>query len=110
MRLIANLASYSGDASELTMRLTYTDSRGNEITVDRALELYDEATKQYAVSFDGLRATEMRSIVSAALYIGETRVSKTVQYSIESYAARNRTDLCLSMLAYGDSATAFFAN
>ena len=51
----------------------------------------------------------MRSIVSAALYKNGERVSKTVQYSIESYAAYRKTDICLAMLAYGDSAYAFFA-
>ena len=52
----------------------------------------------------------MRTIVSAAIYEGETRVSKTVEYSVESYAARNPSDLTRAMLAYGDSANNFFAN
>ena len=110
MCLIANLSSYNGDPSELTMRLTYTDSKGQNIIVERPLELYDKAKMLYAVSYDGLRATEMRTIVSAAIYLNGTRVSKTVEYSIESYGGRNPSDLCLSMIAYGDSATAFFAN
>ena len=114
LSLTANLINYTGDPAELTMRITYTDSKGVLVTVERALELYDEASKLYSVFYDGLRATEMRSIVSAALYIGETRVSKTVQYSIETYGARSKVPalqtLCRAMLAYGDSANVFFAN
>ncbi len=114
MCLIANLANYTGDPSELIMRLTFTDNNGAVITEERPLELYNPDTRTYAVRYDGLRATEMRSVVSAAIYNGNTRVSKTVEYSIESYGARNTDfelqELCLAMLAYGDSAKAFFAN
>ncbi len=109
MCLIANLSSYSGDISNLTMRLSYTDSKGEVVTVERPLELYNEESGFYAVSYDGLRATEMRTVVSAAIYEGNTRVSKTVEYSIESYGARNPSDLCRAMLAYGDRACAYFA-
>ncbi len=114
MCLIANLANYNGDVSKLTMRLTFSDSNGAIITEERPLELYSEENKTYAVSYDGLRATEMRSVVSASIYNGETRVSKTVEYSIESYGARSSDaamqELCLAMLAYGDSANIYFAN
>ncbi len=113
MCLIANLANYAGDLSELTMRLTFTDNYGAVITEERPLELYNPDFQTYAVSYDGLRATEMRTIVSAAIYNGETRVSKTVEYSIESYGARSTDpamqDLCRAMLAYGDAANAFFS-
>ncbi len=110
MCLIANLSSYAGDPSQLTMRLSYIDSKGQSITVERPLEVYNPAENYYAVSYDVLRATEMRTIVSAAIYLNGERVSKTVEYSIESYGGRNPSDLCRAMLAYGDSANAFFAN
>ena len=113
MCLIVNLENYTGDPAELTMRLTYVDSNGLTVTEERPLELYNPDAQTYAVSYDGLRATEMRSIVSAAIYNGDTRVSKTVEYSIESYGARSSDaamrELCLAMLAYGDAANAFFS-
>ena len=113
MCLIVNLSNYTGDSSELTMRLTFTDNNGAVITEERALELYNPDALTYAVSYDGLRATEMRSIVNAAIYNGDTRVSKTVEYSIESYGARSSDPamqtLCLAMLAYGDAANTFFS-
>ncbi len=114
MCLIANLSNYTGDPAELTMRLTYTDAKGETVSVERPLALYNEESKLYAVSYDALRATEMRTILSAAIYKNGTRVSKTVEYSIESYGARNSEfglqELCRAMLAYGDCASAFFAN
>ncbi len=110
MCLIANLSNYAGDPSLLNMHLTYTNSKGENITIALPLEVYNAAEKLYAVSFDGLRATEMRTIVSAAIYLDGERVSKTVEYSIESYGGRNPSDLCRAMLAYGDSASAFFTN
>ncbi len=64
MCLIANLANYAGDPSELTMRMTFTDNDGAVITEERPLELYSEENKTYAVSYDGLRATEMRKVGS----------------------------------------------
>ncbi len=109
MCLIANLANYNGDVSKLTVRLTYTDAKGENVTVERPLELYSVENKTYAVSYDGLRATEMRTIVSAAIYLNGTRVSKTVEYSVGSYGGRNPSDLCRAMLAYGDAANAFFS-
>ena len=113
MCLIVNLENYTGDPAELTMRLTYVDSNGLTVTEERPLELYNPDAQTYAVSYDGLRATEMRSIVNAAIYNGDTRVSKTVEYSIESYGARSTDmamrEICLAMLAYGDAANVFFS-
>ncbi len=114
MCLIANLANYTSDPSELTMRLTFTDNNGAVITEERPLALYNPDALTYAVSYDGLRATEMRTIVSAVIYRNGERVSKTVEYSIESYGARSTDatmqNLCRAMLAYGDSANVFFSN
>ena len=114
MCLIANLANYTGDPSTLTMRLTYTRADGTVIEDERPLVLYNPEALTYAVSYDGLRAADMRTIVSAAIYENGVRVSKTVEYSIETYGARS-TDaamqqLCRAMLAYGDATNAYFNN
>ncbi len=109
MCLVVNLANYTGDISKLRMRLSYQRADGTTVTETLPLELYNEEAKTYAVRYDGLLSSQMRCVVSAAVYEGETRVSKTVEYSIESYAARKPSDLCRAMLAYGDSANAYFA-
>ena len=112
MCLVVSLANYAGDPAGLTMRLSYQRADGTAVTQMLPLELYNEETKTYAVRYDGLLSTQMRTLVSAAVYEGDARVSKTVEYSIESYGMRtadpNTRQLCLAMLAYGDSADEFF--
>lgn len=108
MCLVVNLAGYTGDASALTMRLSYQRADGTSVSETLPLELYNEDAQTYAVRYDGLLASQMRCIVRAAVYEGDTRVSKTVEYSIESYGGRNPGDLTRAMLAYGDSANTFF--
>ena len=73
-----------------------------------------KASSYYTATYEGLRAAEMRTIVTAAVHEGDTRLSVTYTYSIETYAARaTREDvkkICTAMIAYGDSAAAYFAN
>lgn len=65
----------------------------------------------YYVYFDGLVADQMREKVYITAYNGETAVSNTVCYSIESYAydkqnsnVENLSPLVISMMKYGNSA------
>ncbi len=65
----------------------------------------------YCVYFNGLNATQMSEVVNATVYKGDTAVSETLTYSIESYAAakKDSTDanlvaLLKAMMNYGDSA------
>jgi hypothetical protein len=51
-------------------------------------------------------------VVSAVICEGDTPISVTAQYSVDSYG-NNRTGslltLCKAMIAYGDAAEEFFA-
>ena len=65
----------------------------------------------YYVDFTGLLATDMRKQITATVYSGDTAVSETVTYSIESYAASYQNvaangmgALVKAMMKYGDSA------
>ncbi|MBR6825806.1 MAG: hypothetical protein IKM59_04585, partial [Oscillospiraceae bacterium] len=114
IRYIIDTASYEGDPSALSLRLTYVDGTGTEQTVtltDPAL--YREGTAWYAFDFYGLLASELRTVVSARVYAGETALSNTLTYSPDTYG-NNKTgalgDLCRALFAYSDSAKAFFAN
>lgn len=113
VRYVLNLSAYEGDAEELSVRLCYLNDSGETVSVVlTALETVDEAAGLYAVEFDSLAAKQMRTLVTAAVYYGETQLSRSVQYSIESYAAKAQgeiADLCNAMIAYGDAAKAFFA-
>ena len=68
----------------------------------------------YYVYFNGLNAGQMRNTIYLTICDGDTPVSNTVSYSIESYAyeKQNSTiaylaDLVKAMMRYGDAAYAF---
>ena len=114
IRYIIDTASYEGDPSALSLRLTYVDRTGTEQTVtltDPAL--YREGTAWYAFDFYGLLASELRTVIDARVYAGDTPLSQTLCYSADTYG-NNKTgalaDLCRALFAYSDSAKAFFAN
>ena len=69
---------------------------------------------QYYVDFTGLTARQMRENVYVTVYEGDTAVSNTLLYSVESYAAAKQNDadadlvaLLVAMIRYGDSAAAY---
>ena len=69
---------------------------------------------QYYVSFDGLTARQMRQTMYITVYQGDTAVSNTLAYSVESYAYAKQNDsdaklvaLLAAMIRYGDSAAAY---
>ena len=68
---------------------------------------------RYYVTFGKLNAGQMRKTVYATVMQGTKKVSNTMQYSIESYAAAqsnstvaNLPELLHAMMRYGDSAKA----
>ena len=73
---------------------------------------------KYYVDVDALAAKQMRSAVDATLYEGNTAISNTLRYSIESFVAwaygrENFSSealdaMMIAMLKYGDSAYAYF--
>ena len=75
-------------------------------------ELLDLGNGQYNAYFSGLSARQMREVVSVTVMEGDTAVSNTLQYSIETYAFKKQNearlgDLVLAMMRYGDSAAAY---
>jgi phosphomannomutase len=73
---------------------------------------FEKTDGGYYVYFDGLNASEMSKTVYLTVYKGETAVSNTLSYSVESYAysklgvGGNLTALLSAMMKYGDSAQA----
>lgn len=93
----------------LTVRIE-SDDRIWTISSDKFLE----EDGVYYVYFTGLDAGQMRQSVYLTIYNGETPVSNTACYSIESYAAEkqnstveNLPELVRAMMRYGDSAYAY---
>ena len=114
MKFVFNAKNYSGNLANLSMRVTYKDSNGETKTVTLTeMETYNAANSYYSFTFYGLLASELRTVVEVAVYEGETRLSETLRYSAESYAAVNTTGtlapLCKALFAYSDSAKTFFA-
>ena len=74
--------------------------------------MYNEALGYYVFTVDTLLAAELRTVVSAQIFHGDTPVSCTLQYSADTYG-NNKTgtllDLCKALFAYSDSAKAYFA-
>ena len=112
VKFIFTLGTYAGDASDLTLRVSYRDTKGEEKTV--ILEnpsLYNEKNGYYAFTLDTLLAAELRTVVSAQVYAEDTPVSATLQYSADTYG-NNKTgtllDVCKALFAYSDSAKSYF--
>ena len=95
-----------------TLSVKVTTDEGKSWTIGPEAFEYISASQGYYVHFDSLYAFEMRDFVYFTLYVGDTAVSNTVRYSVESYSARYATsayaDLIEAMMKYGDSAAAYF--
>ena len=112
VKFVINVANYAGDPSDLTLKISYTDYAGAKKEVTLAdPEAYGNTAGRYAFSFDGLLAAELRSVLSAQVYAGNTPVSPTLCYSADTYGSNQSgalATLCRSLWAYSDSAKAYF--
>jgi hypothetical protein len=112
VKYVCNTSGYTGDPKELSLRLTYTDISGKTVTATvTEIEKYGTTDNRYAFSFHGLLAAELRTVLSAQIYAGDTPVSVTMEYSPDTYG-NNKTDsllaLCKALFAYSDSARDYF--
>ena len=96
----------------LTVKVTNDIGKETIITSEQ----FEVVEGGYYVFFEGLNAGQMSDIVYLTVYNGETAVSNTIRYSIESYAyaQQNSTDVNLAelvkaMMKYGDSAKAYIS-
>ena len=75
--------------------------------------VYNQGASLYAFAFDGLLAAELRQPVSVAVFSGNTRLSSMLTYSASTYG-NGKTGplltLCKHLMAYSDSARAYFQN
>ncbi len=112
VKFIFAMGNYTGDHTDLSLKVSYKDIYGNakSVTLDNG-ELYNANYDYYAFTLDTLLAAELRSVLSAQIYAGETPVSCTLLYSADTYG-NNKTgalgELCKALFAYSDSAKAYF--
>ena len=71
---------------------------------------------KYSFLIEDVNPSYMREVLSVVLYNGETPISNTVSYSVETYAAAKANDsnaalaaLVKALIKYGDSAAAYVA-
>lgn len=100
----------------LTFRANSTENLSVRVWTDQqqwtlSAEDIEESNGNCYVYFNGLHAGQMRETFYIAIYEGDTRVSNTACYSIESYAYQMQNgvdfdlaDLVIAMMKYGDSA------
>ena len=112
LRFVFDASAYEGSVEDLTLKLTYVNRKGEK--VEREISdptVYQAEKNYYAFDFDGLLAAELRTVVTAAVYAGDAQVSASTCYSADSYG-NGRTGtlaaLCEAMVAYSDSALAYF--
>ncbi len=113
LKYIFNASGYTGDIADLTLRIRFVDVNGNtaNYTVTGA-KVYNATQNWYNFDVDTLLAAELRSVISAAIYNGDTQVSSTLVYSADTYAngkTGTLLTLCKALFAYSDSAKAYFA-
>ncbi len=74
------------------------------------------ADVMFTAKYDNVGAREMRKIIKVTFYEGDKPISRTINWSVESYVAQMRADpksseadiaLVDTMLNYGDSVTAY---
>jgi len=97
----------------ITLRVRYRDYAGTEQTaVLTQAEPYGSVDGYYSFDFSGLLAAELRTVLQAAVYAGDTQISNTLEYSVDTYG-NNKTGtldtLCRALMAYSDAAKVFFA-
>ncbi|MBQ5952241.1 MAG: hypothetical protein IJL66_08855 [Lachnospiraceae bacterium] len=102
------------------LRLSYTTATGSSVVETVPLEscLYDDANKEYAYTYGGLAAKDMRVLITTQILDGDTVISPDKIYSLESYAAGRIAnsgkpefvELMYYMMAYGISAENNFGN
>ena len=112
LKFVFDPANYEEDLSKLTLKVEYTDVHGAAKTL--ILEnpsLYIPDRMLYAFTLDALLAAELRAVVSVQIFVGQTPVSCTLQYSADTYG-NNKTgtllELCKALFAYSDSAKNYF--
>lgn len=114
LKYIFTLGSYTGKVEDLTLKVHYVNHAGVETeAIVTAPVLYGTGGNVYAFTFDGLLAAELRTVLDAAIYNGNTRLSQTLRYSPDTYGngkTGQLLTLCKALFAYSDSAKAYFAS
>lgn len=116
--LVATSFGIDSDLSGVKLKVVYTTASGEEgvETIDGADFVYRTDVNSYTAYFNGLKASELRSVLFLTLIRGDEAISATVKYSLDTYAANrleastdeNYKELLKKTLIYSDSAKNYF--
>lgn len=116
--LVATSFGIDSDLSGVKLKVVYTTASGEEgvETIDGADFVYRTDVNSFAAYFNGLKASEFRSVLFLTLVRGDEAISATVKYSLDTYAANrleastdeNYKELLKKTLIYSDSAKDYF--
>ncbi len=111
VRLGVTPTAYKGKTEDLSLKIRYTGIDGREKTAILTSPHPYGNTGMVVFDFDGLMASELRTVLMATVYEGDVAVSTTLLYSPDTYA-RGKTGtlgtLCNALLAYSDAAREYF--
>ncbi len=111
---LLDLREYMGELSDLSLHVEYTDCEGETVKVVLTeIAPYEGSDIYYTFRLDCLLASELRTVLQAQVFQGETPVSTLLTYSADTYG-NNKTGLlgtlCKALFAYSDAAKAYFGN
>lgn len=116
--LVATSFGIDSNLSGVKLKVVYTTASGEEgvETIDGADFVYRTDVNSYTAYFNGLKASEFRSVLFLTLVRGDEAISATVKYSLDTYAANrleastdeNYKELLKKTLVYSDSAKNYF--
>jgi hypothetical protein len=112
LRFVFDPSAYKGSVEDLKLKISYVNYEGKTVETEITdPKLYNASKGYYAFDFDGLLAAELRTVVTVGVYAGDSQVSASMCYSGDSYGnGRTGTllELCKALVAYSDSAAAYF--
>ena len=99
--------AYEGDVSNLKMVVKVENGEEYEVTDFTVAD-----TNQYYACFDQIKASQFGNTLDFKIMEGDTVISNTLRYSVESYAAKNKDSATLggvlaAMMKYGKAAATF---
>ena len=112
MKFVFDPATYLKNGGSLSdLSVVVKDADGKVLKTFAAADFEDYGTRK-SVVFDGLASTEMRKAVTFQVMVGDTAVSNSRTYSIQTYAYSKQNDaaqgtLVQEMIKYGDSMVAW---
>ncbi len=112
LNYIVDVTGASVAAEDVTVHVSFIDMDGlnQTIVLDNAVP-YGGVANRFSFAFDALTAAELRCVLTAAVYVGDTQISNSSVYSIDTYGVGKKDSLltlCQSLMSYSDTALAYF--